>query len=425
MMRVVWMTLGLILTSCVGTAPQTAVRPEGSDSVLNIKKTPPPRVGPGAVVLPSRRPDVAATSRPTGPIVRGPWGIVPSALGPDDPDSVIQAEQGLSLAIRDAQGVWTQKSPLMRPRAGLCAGVIDSRLILVEGDHRPGIEVLDDRGAIPIWYLNDTYDAELQPAGASDSNTLHQGLYLAIGGVFENELWIAGGLRGQFNADGSSGRSSVYVYTLEGFGLSRSGEGPYILRQARRAACGGVVGDRFIVAGGVFQASSGAVKGVDVINLTEAGERAQSSGAAMPLAVAGAASAVTKEKLYVVGGYVPETAGGRAVQMVQVYDPGANQWLKSGDAGAPPELPIPLHSAAATVLNDVLYVLGGQSQTGDVLDSVYWLNLRDPKATWRLGVALTTARALCAAVTYKDSVWAIGGIGKQRSPLSSVEAFTP
>lgn len=382
----------------------TTVRSPGLTGDTPGTPVPTPRRTPTLITTPTPQVSVEATATP----FPGESGLVAPDFG--DLDFQFVAEPPNS---------WSLRAFLNRPRAGLSVGVADGVMIAAEGDHRPSMEVWNP--AIGnAWVLNTEADADFNTGGGE---TRRQGLSLSASGVFQDELWTAGGLRGQYSADGTSGRPEIAVYTKAGWATSRADEGTYSLTKPRRAATGGVVEGTFVIAGGMFKDTE-VMATVERKNL-KAPPPGASAGADMPLAVGGAASAVIGGKLYILGGFT--IAGGKAepTAAVQVYDLAGNSWVRDGQAGAPPPLPAALHSAAATAVDKVIYLAGGQGTGGEPVNTLYRLDTGKAGATWVQRPNMPTARALLALVPFQSAVWAIGGIGADRRPLRTVETYNP
>jgi len=139
------------------------------------------------------------------------------------------------------------------------------------------------------------------------------------------------------------------------------------------------------------------------------------SGAAIPVAVAGAATGVISGKIYVVSGV--ETYNGAAVSNNQVYNPSTNSWTTAT------AIPTPVYGAASAVVSGLLYVIGGsETNTGAGTNLVQIYN---PKTNaWTTGAAMPTARSNFAAVVDGTSIYAIGGNGST-DRLTTVEKYVP
>jgi N-acetylneuraminic acid mutarotase len=137
-------------------------------------------------------------------------------------------------------------------------------------------------------------------------------------------------------------------------------------------------------------------------------------GTPMHRGVIGPATAVLGGKIiYVVGGgldwWTPITD-------TQIYDPASDTWRK----GVP--LPSPTFGAAAAVVNNVLYIFGGQSGTGVV--STVWAYSPQSR-TWSSRSPMPTARAWFSAVVLNNRIYAIGGQLDDWTRLNNVERYNP
>jgi len=139
------------------------------------------------------------------------------------------------------------------------------------------------------------------------------------------------------------------------------------------------------------------------------------SGAAVPVAVAGAASGVISGKIYLVTGV--KTSGAAPVSNNQVYNPPTNSWTTGT------EIPTPVFAPASAVVSGSLYVIGGYegaSQTPSNLVQIY-----SPKTNaWATGASMPTARGSVTAVVDGASIYVIGGNGST-DRLTTVEKYVP
>ena len=137
------------------------------------------------------------------------------------------------------------------------------------------------------------------------------------------------------------------------------------------------------------------------------------SGAALPTAVASAASAVLKKEIYLVGG----NDATEVVADVQIYNPATNTW----STGVP--YPVIISGASAAVVKNVLYVFGGSQGEGLPTNAVWAFN---PKTkTWTAMANMPTARWLTAAVVEKNIIYVIGGITSPTNFVAIVESYNP
>jgi hypothetical protein len=367
---------------------------------------------------------IGATSAPT---------LKPASNDPNSAVPVLEHGQtGFTLGS-ETKNVWGQGPYLARPRMALAAGAVGSALIVAEGEHRPSLEVYNpDKSS--DWALDTRQDVE-----TPDGITTHDhggGLMWMATGVFKNELWTAGGFDDQQGANGQTGINPLYIYReTEGFTRARKpDEGTRHLKLSTRACAGGVIDHFFYVAGGVYKdvklklpdgttQKPAAMQEVQKIDLTSFDDA--TLVAPLPTGVASAASVIYQGHLYILGGYSYDASGSAvAVDTVQDFDPAANIWVKSGDAGATvPVLPAAMHSAAATVVGSTIYVVGGFGADGKVRSSFYRFNFNDPSKTWKEAPLMPTPRAMLALAPFKDGLWAIGGVGADGQALRTVEKF--
>ncbi len=133
------------------------------------------------------------------------------------------------------------------------------------------------------------------------------------------------------------------------------------------------------------------------------------SGAAMPTAVYNPATGVLNNEVYVVGGNTTtQTAA------VQIYNPVTNSWSTGVS------LPIATANAPAAVVDGVLYVIGGY--TTAVTNAVW---AYDPKTkTWSGKAAMSTARDGAVAVMDKNIIYVAGGYNGSTF-IATVESYNP
>ena len=137
------------------------------------------------------------------------------------------------------------------------------------------------------------------------------------------------------------------------------------------------------------------------------------SGAALPIPVAAAASAVVKNEIYLVGG----NDATEEVADVQIYNPATNTWSTGVS------YPVAISGASAAVVKNVLYVFGGSPGQGLPTNAVYAFN---PKTkTWTALANMPTARWLTAAVVEKNIIYVFGGIASPTDFLATVESYNP
>jgi N-acetylneuraminic acid mutarotase len=154
------------------------------------------------------------------------------------------------------------------------------------------------------------------------------------------------------------------------------------------------------VAGGSQTNVSAIVLNRVVVNAGEWGMRAQLIDNNSEFALAEA-----NGRIYVLGGYPPETGPNRTKNTVQVYDIASDKWQLG------PPLPQPNNHGMAAGVNGKIYMIGGQTtddQNGlTAVNTVYEL---DPAVgTWVAKAPMPTARSGGVAVVHAGKIYVAGG----------------
>jgi N-acetylneuraminic acid mutarotase len=131
----------------------------------------------------------------------------------------------------------------------------------------------------------------------------------------------------------------------------------------------------------------------------------------MPVALASQAVGVLEGQIYVVGGGIPY---GTPLANTQIYDPATNTW----SAGAP--IPVATaNGASAAVVNNILYVFGGES------NAVWAYNPK--KDSWSSKAPMPTGRGCTGAAVENHIVYVVGGCDLEDpyDRLTTVESYDP
>ena len=159
-----------------------------------------------------------------------------------------------------------------------------------------------------------------------------------------------------------------------------------------------------------------------VVSLVEAYDPASdmwATLAAMPTARAGLAAAVKGSKIYTFGGnaFGSGPCSGAALNVAEMYDIPTDTWSLI----TPP--PIPVSHALAERKGGKIYLIGGCSASGTVLNPSP-VQIYNPNTdTWMMGTPMPTPRASFALGTLGNTLYAMGGWDEFTGNLSVVEAY--
>ncbi len=135
-------------------------------------------------------------------------------------------------------------------------------------------------------------------------------------------------------------------------------------------------------------------------------------------------AAVLGGKIYVLGGFAEPSLSNLSsltiTDRVEVYDPSTNEWTTR----AP--LPVGLHHAAAAVLENRLYVIGGYTRSFLALwHPVATVYMYDPETNaWTERSPMPTPRGALAVAASGGKLYAIGGYDGERN-RPEVEVYDP
>ncbi len=135
------------------------------------------------------------------------------------------------------------------------------------------------------------------------------------------------------------------------------------------------------------------------------------------------ATEVVNGKMYAIGGWDRRQPIDTVFSSVAVYDPAADTWTKKAD------MPTARWSAASSVVNGKIYIVGGTVVTGAGNRlNLTTVEIYDPETdTWERGVDMPTARGWLSSSFVDGKLYAVGGRnsapGTSTTVLSTVEEF--
>jgi len=135
----------------------------------------------------------------------------------------------------------------------------------------------------------------------------------------------------------------------------------------------------------------------------------------MPTARQNICSDVVNGKIYVIGGYNPNTKV--MLQTVEEYDPATDKWAKKAD------MPTLRMNLAVSSVNGKIYAIGGMLINGTTFPTI---EEYDPIADkWIKKTDMPTARFALSTGVVNGKIYAIGGCQAWGAPLSIVEEYDP
>ncbi len=126
-------------------------------------------------------------------------------------------------------------------------------------------------------------------------------------------------------------------------------------------------------------------------------------------ALDGATAIQVAGKIFVIGGaqVTPLTQERISISSVEEYDPQANTWAKKA------EMPTPRFALSASVINGMIYVIGGMISTFQMVTPEYAtqaVEVYDPQTdTWTKKADLPAPRAGAAAAALNGKIYVFGG----------------
>ena len=148
------------------------------------------------------------------------------------------------------------------------------------------------------------------------------------------------------------------------------------------------------------------------------------TGTPAPTARTEVAAAAVDGLIYVVGGFEPRSLWtlwqSSVSARVEAYDPVTNQWVSK------PDLPVGLHHAGAAVVDGMLYIVGGFTQSDETIwqpsDRVFRFDAG--RGAWEERAPLLTARGGLGVTTLRGKIFAVSGYDGKENP-AAVEVYDP
>jgi N-acetylneuraminic acid mutarotase len=166
-----------------------------------------------------------------------------------------------------------------------------------------------------------------------------------------------------------------------------------------------VCGKIYLIGGWVESESSSIADKSSKVEVYDPVTDTWTSGPPIPIAVAGYASTVLDDKIYVISGVA---SGSTRTNLTQIYDPETDKW----SSGVP--ILMSVSNAAAGAVNGTnvakaIYVIGGSNATyplnGQFANQVYFLETN----SWAMATPMPVYRAGLALAVVNDTIFVMGG----------------
>ena len=212
-------------------------------------------------------------------------------------------------------------------------------------------------------------------------------------------------------AGGYDTSNASYVYDIASNTWSR---GPNLPRGTDNVAA--------VAAGGKVYALGGEAS--NAVQIYDPALNTWTAGAAMSSRRFAAAAAVYNGRLHLLGGWNLNNSASASLDSQSVYELASQTWLAQPFAA----LPGARNAAAAGVLGGRLCVVGGRSPGIRATDQQPLANLdcySDASNTWSPEAPLPTARGSLAAAVLDDHIYVFGGETSTRTVSTAVERWDP
>ncbi len=151
----------------------------------------------------------------------------------------------------------------------------------------------------------------------------------------------------------------------------------------------------------------------------------------MPTIRWSAAAGVVDDKIYVIGGFIQpsetESWASYGISKIEVYDPATDSWDTTRSS-----MPTPRGHMASAVVNDKIYIIGGTAGGAD--EENYWQGLDCIESydlntdSWDTTLTpMPTARFECQAAVVDDKIYVFGGLSDypDLKAINTLEVYDP
>jgi N-acetylneuraminic acid mutarotase len=315
-----------------------------------------------------------------------------------------------TLQVNAAENSWTTKAPMHSGRGGAGVATVNGIVYAIGGQHT--LNSSNTELKTVIFNAVEAYDPATDIwTEKAPMPTLRSSFGTA---VYQNKIYCIGGS----NERGVIGVNEVYDPSTDTW------ETKAPMSIARSGLQANVVDGKIYLIGGWYQSNS-TYRNVGVsaqVDIFDPSTDTWTTGAPMPTAVAGYASAVVDNRIYVISG---KAGGSATTTLTQMYNPRIDKW----SLGAP--IPMGVSGAAAGATTGVqapkaIYVFGGANDTYP-LNGQYTNQVYSPATnSWGMAAPMPIDRGGLGVAVVNDKFYVIGGGHNIFTPASTVNMqYTP
>lgn len=178
------------------------------------------------------------------------------------------------------------------------------------------------------------------------------------------------------------------------------------------------VGEKIYTFGGANTNIGSTREPTDRVAVLDVNDGVWSKVAPMPTNRGFLGTAVVDGRIYVIGGSPNMKEYDAATNVVEVYDPVADQW-----SFAPP-LSVARADLTASVVDGRIYAIGGTAHVG--VDALGVVEMYDPATgVWTRRADMPTPRLHLTSVAFEGEIFVFGGGPEWSVPLATVEIYNP
>ena len=317
----------------------------------------------------------------------------------------------VSVALENAAKQWTPRTdmPTARFLFGTC--VVDGKVFAIGGE----ADKFGDTSIATVEMYDpktDTWErkADMPTARAGVSTLVVDGKIYAIGGAEMKKYQVGRGW-------GHSGKllPTIEIYDPVTDTWTQKADMP--VPRSSNSTC--IVDGKIYIIGGV--AANKKPNRLDSVDIYDPATDTWTKGKSMNHARGGASVSVVNGKIYVMGGVgwpqIPNHPG-PFLSSVEVFNPETNHWKEIA------EMPTPKGFHTASVINGKIYVIGGGFRGNDQFEYLSTVEVYDPETDrWTQEPDMPIGKWAHRAEVINENIYIFGGNSAVFRPLTMIEVY--